>query len=312
MSPRFEALMRCSMRFVAVRCGAIRRDISDILCAVRNSPFLVILITAAFLVTFLGAFASTARQVQTPAAQTEATPPPEQSPAETPAAPKPPTQTAPSGPVIVLDPAHGGTDTGARGENATEKDVVLQLARSVRAALERQGYRVVMTRNDDSNPSYDDRAAMANAYRDALFISLHASSTGSAGTVRAYYMQFSAPVSAAPVASAAPANSGSAKAAPPVALAAWEQAQRPYVTASHRLADIMQAELAQAFSGSPPNAAGVPVRALRSVTTPAVAVEISSVSTQTPDLLTASGEPFGGAISRAIAAFRQASGGGTR
>jgi N-acetylmuramoyl-L-alanine amidase len=307
MSPRFEALMRCSMRFVVVRGGAIRRDISDILCAVRNSPFLGIFIAAAILFTFLGAFASTAQQVQTPAAQTEATPTPEQSPAETPAASKTPTQTTPAGPVIVLDPAHGGTDTGARGENATEKDVVLQLARSVRAALERQGYRVVMTRNHDSNPSYDDRAAMANLYRDAIFISLHASSTGSAGTVRAYYMQFSAPISTAPAASAVPARP-----APPVALAAWEQAQRPYVTASHRLADIMQGELAQAFSGSPPNAAGVPVRALRSVTTPAVAVEIASVSTQTPDLLTASGEPLGGAISRAIAAFRQAGTGGTR
>lgn len=207
----------------------------------------------------------------------------------------------------MLDPAHGGTDTGARGENATEKEVVLQIARSVRAVLERQGYRVVMTRNDDSNPSYDDRAAMANLYRDAIFISLHASSTGSAGTVRAYYMQFAAPISAAPVASAPPARP-----APPVALADWEQAQRPYVAASHRLADLIQSELAQAFSGSPPTSAGVPVRALRSVTAPAVAVEVSSVSTQTPDLLIASGEPLGSAIARAIAAFRQASIGGTR
>lgn len=300
------------MRFVVVRGGAIRRGISDILCAVRNSPLLGIFIAAASLITLQGAFASTLQEPQTLPAQTETTPPPQQSPTEIPAAPKTPTQTAPAGPVIVLDPAHGGTDTGARGENATEKDVVLQLARSVRVALERQGYRVVMTRNDDSNPSYDDRAAMANAYRDAIFISLHASSTGSSGTVRAYYMQFAAPISAAPVASGGTANGAPARPAPPVPLAAWEQAQRPYVAASHRLADLIQSELAQAFSGSPPNSAGVPVRALRSVTTPAVAVEISSVSTQTPDLLTASGDPLGGAISRAIGAFRQAGTGGTR
>jgi N-acetylmuramoyl-L-alanine amidase len=209
----------------------------------------------------------------------------------------------------VVDPAHGGTDAGARGENAVEKDIALQLARSVRVALERQGYRVVMTRNDDSNPSYDDRDATANAYRDAIFVSVHVSSTGSAGTVRAYYMQFAAPVAPAPLAIAAgpPARSAS-----PVALASWTEAQRPYVAASRRLADFVQGELAQAFSGSPPASAAVPVRTLRSVTAPAIAVEISSVSTETPEMLTASGEPLGAAIARGIALFRQASTGGTR
>ena len=204
----------------------------------------------------------------------------------------------------MLDPAHGGTDSGARGDNAVEKDVVLQLARSVRATLEGQGYHVVMTRSDDSNPSYDDRAALSNAYRDAIFISLHASSTGTAGTVRAYFMQFAAPIP--------PASAAAARPAPVVTLALWEQAQRPYLAASHRLADLMQGEFAQSFQGSPPLSAAVPVRGLRSVTAPAVAVEISSVSTETVDALAASGEPLGAAIARAIATFRQTAMGGTR
>ncbi len=209
----------------------------------------------------------------------------------------------PSGPVIVLDPAHGGTDTGARGENVVEKDLVLQLARTIRAVLERQDERVLMTRNDDANPSYDDRASMANLYREAIFVSLHASSTGSPGTVRVYYMQFSAPI--APALGDKTAGAGTAKAAPAVALARWEDAQRPYVAASHRLADLMQGQFAQSFQGSPPYPEGVPVRALRSVTAPAVAVEISSVSGETPEVLVASGEPLAEAIARAIAAFRQ-------
>ncbi len=100
--------------------------------------------------------------------------------------------------MIVLDAAHGGTDTGARGETGiVEKDVVLQIARTVRAELERQGYRVVMSRNDDSNPSYDERAAMANASRDAIFISLHIGSTGNPGTVRAFYDQLATPCATA-------------------------------------------------------------------------------------------------------------------
>jgi N-acetylmuramoyl-L-alanine amidase len=189
-----------------------------------------------------------------------------------------------------------------------EKDVVLQIARGALAALERQGYHVVMTRNDDANPSYDDRAAMANGYRDSIFISLHASSTGQPGTVRAYSMLFAAPASKPDAATAAPP----ARPLPPVALLSWAEAQRPFVAASRRLADLMENEFAQSFAGSPSVSESVPVRALRSVTGPAVAVEISSVSTETPEALTASGEPLGNAIARAIAAFRQADAGGSK
>src|SRR6202042_1495021 len=105
------------------------------------------------------------------------------------AAPQPP---AHSGPVIVLDPAHGGTDSGARGQSGViEKDMVLLLARTAKFALEREGVRVVMTRHDESNPSYDERAGTANAYRDAIFISFHVSSTGTLNTARVYSYQFS-------------------------------------------------------------------------------------------------------------------------
>jgi N-acetylmuramoyl-L-alanine amidase len=132
-----------------------------------------------------------------------------------------PPSTTPGRPVIVLDAAHGGTDTGARGETGIiEKDVVLQIARTVHAELERQGYRVVMSRDDDSNPSYDERAAIANAYRGAIFISLHVASTGNPGTVRAFYDQLAEPVAPPPVVAAA-----NAKTAAPTApgLPLWDQ-----------------------------------------------------------------------------------------
>ena len=91
----------------------------------------------------------------------------------------------------MLDPAHGGIDNGARGQNGVvEKDLVLLMARTARLALEREGFRVVMTRNDDSDPSYDDRAALANSYRDVIFVSFHISSTGALHTARAYFYQF--------------------------------------------------------------------------------------------------------------------------
>jgi N-acetylmuramoyl-L-alanine amidase len=211
----------------------------------------------------------------------------------------------------VLNPAHGGTDSGARGQNgAAEKDLVLRMARGVKAELERQGLRVVMTRNDDSNPSYDDRASMANGYRDAIFISLHIASTGTVGSVRAYYEQMSAPyvppadATNAPAKPALPAVSG---------LNSWNEAQRPYLNASHRLADLVQIELAQKFSGSVDTSLGTAVRELRSVADPAVAIELSSVSGPDPDTLAnAAAAPLADAIAQAITAFRAATPGGAK
>ena len=243
-----------------------------------------------------------------------APPSPQQETSPAPSTPQPAEQQAatPSAtagrPVIVLDAAHGGTDTGARGETGIiEKDVVLQIARTVHAELERQGYRVVMSRNDDSNPSYDERAAMANAYRDAIFISLHVGSTGNPGTVRAFYDQLATPVAPPTVVAAANAKTP-APTAPGLPL--WDQAQRPYADASHRLADFIQAQLAQSFSGSPGTATPAAVRGLRSVAAPGLAIEISSVSVSNADSLTAAATPLATAIERGIAASRAAAAAG--
>jgi N-acetylmuramoyl-L-alanine amidase len=294
MRPQTLILRHDGPRPCRARC-----DVSAILFAVRN--LLRVFVLAAGVLVFLALQA-----VAQPASPQEA-PPAEPAPQEAPAPQAPSPPPVPAGPVIVLDPAHGGTDTGARGEGGmVEKDIVLEIARTVRAELERQGFRVVMTRNDDSNPSYDDRAAVANGYRDAIFISLHVSSTGTVGAVRVYYDQFDTRVPAAVVAASAKLQSQ-----PPQAsgLTAWEEAQRPYAGASHHLADLMQIEVAEHFPGSPDTSAGVAVRALRSVAGPAVAIELSSVAA--PDLasLTGTAGPLAGAIARAITASRASSSG---
>jgi N-acetylmuramoyl-L-alanine amidase len=222
---------------------------------------------------------------------------------QTPPAPPPPTVYA--GPTIVLDPAHGGTDTGARGQTgAIEKDVVLQYARAVRNELEREGFHVVLTRDDDSNPSYDDRAALANSRRDAIFISLHVSSTGAIGTARVYYYRF-ASVSAGPPAAV---QATAAKNTPPAgtSLVSWDEAQLSHVEMSHHLADVLQGELAQRFSGSPIVASLVAVRGLRSVNAPAVAIEVSSVSVQDPATLEGMVGPLAASIARGLQAFKAA------
>lgn len=272
-----------------------RCNISDILLAVRNSLFPRVSLLGVGVSILLALIAA---QVGLRAQEA----PPSQ---------PPPPSSASAAPVIVLDPAHGGTDTGARGEDGiVEKDLVLQIARTVRVELERQGYRVVMTRDDDSNPSYDDRAAVANARRDAIFITIHIASTGTVNTARAYYDQFWTPI---PSPAPAAADASAKRANPPVnTLTPWQEAQRPYVDASHRLADLLQAQLAQLLAGSPVVPAGAAVRELRSVATPAVALEISSVAVSNPDSLMAAAAPLSTAIVRSIAAFRAANPAGAK
>ena len=143
---------------------------------------------------------------------------------------------------------------------------------------------------------------MANAYRDAIFISLHVSSTGQAGTARTYYYQFSSPV--AKTTDSANGTSAALPNAPRTGLTVWEEAQRPYLDSSQRLAGALQAALAQRFAGSPATAARFAVRELRSVAAPAIGVEVSSVSVGDPNILLATGASLAGTIERSVQALR--------
>jgi len=198
---------------------------------------------------------STSTPSQTPAAAAPAANPP----AQNPALQAPPASRSGLN-VVVLDPAHGGTDTGARGTGGIrESEIVLDFAAQVKRALEGQGFQVVLTRQANDNPSFDDRSAMANAQLGAVFISLHIASTGLPGTVRVY------------VNSDLPTNTD------PSGLISWDRAQMPFQPLSRKLGDTVQGLLAQKFKGSPNNAQAAAVRQLRTTAAPAIAVEISSV-----------------------------------
>jgi N-acetylmuramoyl-L-alanine amidase len=213
---------------------------------------------------------------------------------------------------VVLDPAHGGPDSGARGPTGTaESDVVLDYARAIRVSLESQGFRVLFTREGNQDPSFDDRSALVNSLRDVVFISLHVSSTGPVGTVRAYSYFFPSDGPAADVLSGQTATSTAT--APQAALAPvhpglvqWDQAQRSYLGASQQFATLLQIQLAQKFSGSPEVPLVAAVRQLRSIAAPAIAVEVSSVAVTDPQQLARMGQPLADAVSRAVIDFRSA------
>jgi N-acetylmuramoyl-L-alanine amidase len=75
---------------------------------------------------------------------------------------------------VVLDPGHGGKETGAIGPSGlTEKDVNLQVAKDAADVLRQQGVSVVLTRDQDYRASISFRAALASAVHPAAMVSIH-------------------------------------------------------------------------------------------------------------------------------------------
>ncbi len=95
-------------------------------------------------------------------------------PAATPVAP-PKNETAGTREVktIVIDPGHGGKDTGAQGKKSNEKDIVLAIGKLLKKELEKEGFNVKMTRDKDMFIELGQRANLANQWDGDLFISLH-------------------------------------------------------------------------------------------------------------------------------------------
>jgi N-acetylmuramoyl-L-alanine amidase len=78
-------------------------------------------------------------------------------------------------PIIVIDPGHGGHDSGAMKHGTVEKDVVLEFSKVLREKLERTGrYKVLMTRDSDVFVELGDRVKYGEKHNASLFIAVHA------------------------------------------------------------------------------------------------------------------------------------------
>ena len=222
------------------------------------------------------------------------------------------------GVTVVLDPAHGGADFGARGPTGlAESDVVLDFARAARIALEAQRLRVLLTREGNQDPSFDNRSAMVNGLRNAVLISLHVSSSGPVGTARTYYYAF--PSDPAPATNAGasgatgatsavqglqtPATTSTSQGSARRNLIEWDHAQRSSVEFSRQLATLVQTELLRRFRGSPETPIAAPVRQLRTIAVPAIAIEVSSIDVTDAKRLDQMAQPLAEAIGKAVAEF---------
>jgi N-acetylmuramoyl-L-alanine amidase len=199
-------------------------------------------------------------QAQSPPQNPFQSPPPPAAPVTAPAqvsVPPPPTlQSLAAKPpfVVMLDPGHGGDDRGAQlSETLVEKAVTLALARRLRSELQNHGLTAVMTRDADVTVPVEQRAAMADAARAAVYVSLHAASLGRG--VRVYTAMI---------------NSASAR---PGGFVPWDAAQAGYLLSSLALADIVKAELGK--HEIPSSELPAPVKPLNHVAAAAFAIEVA-------------------------------------
>jgi N-acetylmuramoyl-L-alanine amidase len=91
---------------------------------------------------------------------------------------------------VVIDAGHGGFDRGGiPGQRVPEKTMNLDVAQRLKAVLTAYGYRVVMTRDSDVFVPLGTRVAIANSYRDAIFVCIHfnAAPRGAASGIETYF-----------------------------------------------------------------------------------------------------------------------------
>lgn len=89
--------------------------------------------------------------------------------------------------VIVIDPGHGGKDSGATGNGYMEKNIVLQVSLELFEELKAMGYTVYMTRSTDIFIELKDRTKFANDKMADLFLSVHANAIPKGADANAAY-----------------------------------------------------------------------------------------------------------------------------
>jgi N-acetylmuramoyl-L-alanine amidase len=188
----------------------------------------------------------------------------------------PPVITAPK-PLIMIDPAHGGSESGAvLNPTILEKDVTLSLARRLRVDLGTRGFVAELLRDGDINLSTDDRAAKANAARPALYVCLHA--TSAARGIGIY--------------TAMPSDSGETNGP----FIDWNTAQFSFLPTSRTAQQEIMAAIQK--GGIPARSLTARLRPLSNVTNPAVAVELGPTKAEVSQV---SADDFQQSISAALA-----------
>ncbi len=191
--------------------------------------------------------------------------------------------------LVVIDPGHGGSESGATGPAGTpEKELTLLISRSLAARLREQlRVQAVLTREDDIDLGLDERSALANQYRADLFVSIHLNSTvrGGARGAETYFLSLQASDQRAADAAAVENYVGESAALPgsdefDLQLLLWDLAQSQHLASSQRLATMIQEELNQQLELRDRGVKQAPFRVLMGAAMPAVLVELGFISSR--------------------------------
>src|SRR5580698_2384664 len=192
-------------------------------------------------------------------------PPPTPAPQVQPPAQAPAQQAKASGPrfLVIIDPGHGGAETGAViTPTLMEKDVVLTFGRRLQHELQNRGIAAGLLRSSDVAIGLDHRAQATNAARAALYITLHAANTG-----RGVHLF----TSMLPPTTLQPGQ-----------FLPWDTAQAAFLDLSGMVAGSVGAELE---ARKLPNATLVaPLRPMNNVAAPAIAVELAPPDNKVDDI----------------------------
>lgn len=178
--------------------------------------------------------------------------------------------------IVVIDPGHGGPDTGIKGDDRTiEKELTLSLARLIETRLAKK-YKIVMTRKGDTAVDLRKRSETANRARGDVFLSLHAGAAFSRDVrgVRLFHHTFQVSDTDPGLGSEPGVIVGSAT------TIRWNEVQRQYLPLSRTLAMILGEHIGAKALGDKPRISvmGLPDLVLAGVDMPALQVEIGQLT----------------------------------
>ena len=189
---------------------------------------------------------------------------------------------------VVIDPGHGGIETGAKGKFGNlEKDITLAVGLKLKALVERNmGIEAVMTRDRDVDVSLENRSAIANNHKAGLFISIHANGAvqRKAGGSETFFLSLNATDEETRRLAYLENNGDDLQNSidpstdDDLMMILWDMAQNAYVKESSRLAEIVQSELDAMLGTRNRGIKQAPFKILTGVACPAILVEAAFLS----------------------------------
>ncbi len=184
---------------------------------------------------------------------------------------------------IVIDPGHGGKDTGAVAFGLKEKDIVLKVAKRIRKILKKEGYEIFLTREKDVFLPLEERTAIANTKGADLFLSIHVNAHPKSWVrgVETFYLNLAANPEAMRV--AALENATSTRSMSEMEGILTDLMKNTKINESSQLAEFIQTSMAEGLRSYKIRSLGVkkaPFYVLIGAQMPAALAEISFITNE--------------------------------